>query len=259
MKNNYKILFAMMLVFTVLGGAARPVRAQSEDYGIHLVRNFGYGGGTNIRGTFTISLTGDETQVEKVSFLIDGSSIAVIDSAPFKFQFQTDDYGFGAHLLTAEYTLIDGSTALTSSLQYNFVSPEVERKQVTTIFIGIGGVVVVALLAVALVQGAMLKGKRKSYEPGEPRQYGMLGGTICPKCGRPFPRHLWGLKLVVGRLDRCDNCGKWSMTHRASAAELAAAEAAERQEVLADQQVSGGGENHDHKDVLEDSRFMDDI
>ncbi|MBG0786745.1 MAG: Ig-like domain-containing protein [Anaerolineaceae bacterium] len=259
MKNKVKILFAVMLAFTLLSASVLPALAQDNDYGIHLARNFGYGGGANIRGTFTISLSGDETQVEKVSFLIDGSSIAVIDTPPFKFQFQTDDYGFGTHLLTAEYTLIDGTTALTSSLQYNFVSPEDEGKQVTTIFVGIGGVVVIALLAVALVQGAMLKGKRKSYEPGEPRNYGMLGGTVCPKCGRPFPRHLWGIKLVVGRLDRCDNCGKWSMTHRASASELAAAEAAERGEVLADQQVSAVGEKPDQKNALDDSRYVDDL
>jgi len=259
MKNNRKILFAVMLVLTLLGVAALPVRAQSEGYSIHLARNFGYGGGVNIRGTFTISLTGDETQVQKVNFLMDGSSMAVIETAPFKFQFQTDDYGFGTHLLTAEYTLTDGTTALTPSLQYNFVTPEDEQKQVTTILVGIGGTVGVTLLIVALVQGAMLKGKRSTLEPGEPRNYGMLGGAVCPKCGRPFTRHLWGLKLVVGRLDRCDNCGKWVMTHRASAEALAAAEAAERRDVLADQHVSEGVEEPDQKDVLDDSRFMDDI
>ena len=259
MKNNHKLLFTVLLALTLLGAAVRPALAQSEGYGIHLARNFGYGGGANIRGTFTISLTGDETQVEKVNFLVDGSSMAVIDTPPFKFQFQTDEYGFGTHLLTAEYTLTDGTTALTASRQYNFISPEEERKQMITLFGGIGGVVVVALLTVALVQGTMLKGKRRSYEPGEPRNYGMLGGTICPKCGRPFPRHLWGIKLVVGRYDRCDNCGKWSMTHRASAAELAAAEAAERREVQADRQVSEVDEKPDQKSALDDSRFMDDL
>ena len=259
MKNNTKILFAALLVMTLLSAVVVPVIAQSEGYSIHLTRNFGYGGGINIRGTFTISLTGDETQVEKVNFLLDGSSMAVIDTAPFKFKFQTDDYSLGLHLLTAEYTLTDGTTTMTSSLQYNFVSQEEERKQMTTILVGIGGTVVVALLVVGLVQGAMLKGKGKSHEPGEPRNYGMLGGTVCPKCGRPFPRHLWGIKLVVGRLDRCDNCGKWSMTHRASAAELAAAEAAERRDIAADQSVSEVDDKPDKKNALDDSRFMDDL
>ncbi len=49
------------------------------------------------------------------------------------------------------------------------------------------------------------------------------------------------------------------MTHRASAAELAAAETAERGEVLADQQVSAGSEKPDQKNALDDSRYMDDI
>lgn len=259
MKNTQKFLVGLMLVGLLLGWAVLPVRAQDEGYGIHMTRNFGYGGGVNIRGTFTISLVGDESQVQKVNFLIDGSSFAVVEEAPFKFQFHTDDYGFGMHLLTAEYTLMDGTIALTSSVQYNFVSPEDERSQVTSIFLWIGGAVVATLLVVGVVQGVMLKGKTQVHVPGEPRNYGMLGGTVCPKCGRPFPRHLWGIKLIVGRLDRCDNCGKWSMTHRASAEELAAAEAAEMRDVMADQQVSEATSEPKRKDSLDDSRYMDDI
>jgi hypothetical protein len=257
MKNNRKFFFVFLLVGLVLSLAVLPAQAQS--YSIHMTRNFGYGGGVNIRGTFTISLTGDESQVEKVSFLIDGSSIAVVEEAPFNFQFHTDDYGFGMHLLTAEYTLVDGTTALTPSIQYNFVSPDEEKSQVTSIFLWLGGAIVVALLVVGLVQGVLLKGKRQNHVPGEPRNYGMLGGTVCPKCGRPFPRHFWGIKLVVGRLDRCDNCGKWSMTHRASADELAAAEAAEMRDVRADQQVTEGTVEPKRQDSLDDSRYMDDI
>jgi hypothetical protein len=183
----------------------------------------------------------------------------VVEEAPFNFQFHTDDYGFGMHLLTAEYTLVDGTTALTPSIQYNFVSPDEEKSQVTSIFLWLGGAIVVTLLIVGLVQGVLLKGKRQNHVPGEPRNYGMLGGTVCPKCGRPFPRHFWGIKLVVGRLDRCDNCGKWSMTHRASADELAAAEAAEMRDVRADQQVTEGTVEPKRQDSLDDSRYMDDI
>jgi hypothetical protein len=49
------------------------------------------------------------------------------------------------------------------------------------------------------------------------------------------------------------------MTHRASAAELAAAEAAEMRDVRADQQVSEGTVEPERKDSLDDSRYMDDI
>ncbi len=48
------------------------------------------------------------------------------------------------------------------------------------------------------------------------------------------------------------------MTHRASAAELAAAEAAERGEVLADQQVSAGSESRPEERSGR-SRYMDDL
>jgi hypothetical protein len=49
-----------------------PVSAQEGEYGIRLRRDFGYGAGSNVRGTFTISLSGDESQVTSVAFLIDG-------------------------------------------------------------------------------------------------------------------------------------------------------------------------------------------
>jgi Zn ribbon nucleic-acid-binding protein len=62
---------------------------------------------------------------------------------------------------------------------------------------------------------------------GAKRNYGWLGGAICPKCGRPFPIHLWGLNTVSGKFDRCDHCGQWSRARRASPEALTAAEAAE--------------------------------
>ena len=49
------------------------------------------------------------------------------------------------------------------------------------------------------------------------------------------------------------------MTHRASAAELAAAEAAERRDIAADQSVSEVDDKPDKKNALDDSRFMDDL
>jgi ribosomal protein L32 len=85
----------------------------------------------------------------------------------------------------------------------------------------------------------------------------MLGGTVCPKCGRPFPRHLFGIKLIVGRLDRCDNCGKWVMTNRATPAALRAAEEAEKADLVADEAVTAVKE--DNSPSLDDTRYMDDL
>jgi hypothetical protein len=248
----------LLVLAVLLLGAAPPALAQSDDYSVHLRRNFGYGGGANIRGTFTISLVGDETQVQQVVFLIDGETLATVSEAPFSFQFHTDDYGYGTHRLWAEYTLLGGAGGTTAAVQYNFVSPEAEREQVTTILVGVGGAVIVTLVIVGLVQGVLIKGKGRRHQPGEPRQYGMLGGTICPKCGRPFPRHLWGIKLLVGRLDRCENCGRWVMTSRAVPAELEAAEAKERAELAADA-LRPVEIDADRDKLLDDTRYMDDV
>lgn len=251
-------VFSVLVCTALMLGAAAPAFAQSEAYTVHLQRNFGYGGGADIRGTFTISLIGDETAVREVVFLIDGETMASVSEAPFKFRFQTDDYGFGTHRMWAEYTLDDGTSGRTSALQYHFVSPEAEREQVTTILLGIGGAIMVTLLIVALVQGVVFKGKGSRHQPGEPRRYGMMGGTICPKCGRPFSRHLWGMNLLVGRLDRCDNCGKWVMTVRSTPAALQAAEEREQAEVAVDEsKLTDAGP--DQEQLLDDTRYVDDV
>ena len=253
-----KSLFCVLILAALLFGQIGVVFAQEDDYTVHMSRNFGYGGGVNIRGVFTISLRGGEAAVRNVRFIIDGETLAEVGSAPFTFKFETDDYGFGVHDLWAEVELRDGSSLTTSSVQYNFVSPEEEREQVGSVMGVILGGVVVILLIVGLVQGTLLKGSRKErHQPGEPRNYGMMGGTICPKCGRPFPRHFFGLNLVVGRLDRCDNCGKWSMTTRATMAELHTAEDAEKAELVADQAVTVVKE--DQKSALDDTQYIDQI
>lgn len=258
MKIRLKYLYSVLLSLLIIFILVIPVAAQASGYAVHLRRDFGYGGGVNIRGTFTISLTGDESAIQQVTFLIDGKAMTTVRRVPFEFQFQTDDYGFGMHDLWAEYTLQDGTTGKTESVQYNFISPTYARKQVVGILGGIGGAILVTLLIVTLIQGLMLKRSRKHHHrPGEPRHYGALGGTICPHCGRPFPRHWWGINLLVGRLDRCDNCGRWVMTHRATSEELAAAEAKEQREIEADQIVPDL--KQDQKDDLENSKYVDDI
>ena len=253
-----KSFISLLILVVLLVMQSGVVLAQEDSYSVHMSRIFGYGGGVNIRGTFKISLVGDDASVRNVRFVIDGETLAEVAASPFNFQFKTDDYGFGYHQLWAEVTLKDGTSLTTPAVQYNFVSPEEEREQVGSILGVVGGGIVVTLLIVGLVQGAFLKGSRKHpHQPGEPRNYGMLGGTICPKCGRPFPRHLFGIKLVVGRLDRCDNCGKWVMTNRATPAALQAAEAAEKAELVADEAVTAV--KADKSTSLDDTRYMDDL
>jgi len=238
---------------------ALPVYGQTSDYSVHLRRNFGFGGGSNIRGTFTISLVGEKQAVESVVFLIDNEPMAAVSSEPFTFRFETDDYGFGIHRLSAEVTLSNGSVQTTPVIQYRFIGPEEMREQVLTIVGGIVAAIAIALVVVAAVQDLLIrKGKPKvRRQPGEPRQYGVLGGTICPRCGRPFPRHIWGMNLMVGKLDRCENCGKWVMTVRATPEALQAAEKAEMDMIKSEEEQDIKVE--DTVDLIENTKFFDEI
>ena len=255
---NKKRVFLLFLWVAITFVMVTPAVAQSNDYMVHLRRNFGYGGGVNIRGTFTISLVGEEDHVAGVTFLIDGDPMIRVNEAPFRFKFQTDDYGFGMHLLSAEVTLNNDTVVETPALQYNFISPSSEREQIIVVLGGVVGAIIVTLVAVAIIQSAVIKTKTTpSREPDAPREYGLLGGTLCPKCGRAFPRHIWGINLIVGRLDRCDNCGQWVTTQRATPAALRAAEKAEREADQKDMEMPVA--EPPLKDILEDSKYIDGI
>jgi hypothetical protein len=247
----------MILLLSWLTLAA-PVSAQESEYEIRLRRDFGYGAGANVRGTFTISLSGDESQVASVEFLIDGQVMAAVERAPFRFQFHTDEYGFGQHQLSARVVLQDGRVETTPVRRLNFIRPEEERENVTIIFVGIGGVLLLSLLVYGLIQLLFIKRKPKTAQQGdEPRSYGVFGGAICSKCGQPYPRHWWGMNLGVAKLDRCEHCGAWGLAKRASVEALRAAvqaDAQTQQGDFADVQF-----NTEIKDALEDTQYIDEI
>ena len=113
----------------------------------------------------------------------------------------------------------------------------------------------IAIGVSALIQ--FLSKPKKRALPGQPRNYGLLGGAVCPKCGYPFPRHFWGLNLGVGKLDRCESCGKWSVVTRASADQLAAAEASLAAQDGMPIQVQPVKDNSD--DSLDDSKYIDSL
>jgi hypothetical protein len=256
MMKKFRSVSLVLVVITLLVTFSRPVGAQESEYGIRLRRDFGYGAGSNVRGTFSVSLGGDESQVAAVEFLIDGEVMAKVESAPFRFQFHTDDYGFGVHQLSARVFLHDGRVEITPTTGLNFVTPDDERSGMVTIFGGLFGAIVIGLLIFWLVQKLVLKRKPgSSHQPDGAKNYGLLGAAICPKCGRPFPRHIWGVNLLAGKLDRCEHCGKWSMTTRATLEELKAAEARDVQSLQGDKEHLPP--KRDDKDALDDTRYMD--
>ncbi|MEK7312663.1 MAG: Ig-like domain-containing protein, partial [Chloroflexota bacterium] len=70
-------------------------------------RDWGFGGGSQIQGLFTMEATGPGNLVS-VTFKIDSTVVGEVTSSPFKIRFDTDDYLTGWHTLTAVGKTIDG-------------------------------------------------------------------------------------------------------------------------------------------------------
>ncbi len=256
MKIN--IFIALTLCFGLTFAFLETGIAQDDAFTIHVSKDFGYNMGSNIQGRFTIQLLGDTEKVSNATFYIDDIVLESVDNLPFSYQFETEQFDSGMHQFFAEVLLDDDQTITTPAVKYNFLSQKEANQQVRNLLLGIGGAVVGSVALVALVQGLIIsKGDKGNHQLGTPRHYGMLGGTICPKCGRPFPRHIWGINLLVGRLDRCDNCSKWVMTTRATPNTLKIAEEAEIESLKQDDKHL---KVHKHEgDLLDETKYFDEI
>jgi hypothetical protein len=249
-----KLIFSLFITLFLVTALPYAVSAQDTDYRISLRKDFGYGMGADIRGTFSIRLVGDEEPVEQVTFYIDEKVVGMVNEAPYRLQFHTDDYDLGLHILSAEVKVRDGTTHQTEAIRANFISADKEGKFVSTVLIGVFGAILISFVLIAIIQGFVFK-EKKGKNGAQKNQYGLLGGTICPKCAKPFSRHLWGMNLMVGRLDRCDHCGKWVMTTRATSAALQAAEADEQSETPPPDFEIPPEKTLEQR--LEDSRYLD--
>ena len=237
------------------------VAQNEEELVLKLRREFGYGGGVDIQGSFSLSVNGP-LDLQRVAYYIDGDLMGEsVDSPSFRFKFKTDDYPFGLHKLSSTGFRTGGETIVSNTITKNFISAT-EGYQSAIKILGIILVLILAVSAISYLITTFVGGKNKtrgSVPLGEPRNYGPLGGTVCPKCSRPFSRHIYGLNIAIGKFDRCPHCGKWSVTYRASAGELRAAEQAEL-ELYGDKEKEItpdiDSEERLQKD-LEDSRFND--
>ena len=201
--------------------------AQTDELTLSVRRNFGYGGGSQIQGNFRLEAT-SPASLASVTFQIDGAEIATVSQSPFRVDFLTDNYPLGWHDLTAVAQTADGRTLTSAPRRFEFVSASAGFQAVGKFLwplLAVVGLALVVALGVPLAQA--LRGKPAPIAPGTPRRYGLMGGAICPKCGRPFARHWWGLNAGLGKLDRCDNCGRWSIVRAQPLDKLRAAEAAE--------------------------------
>lgn len=257
MKTLRQRLFVVGVLFTVYGSLVAPVWAQASELTLSVRRNVGYNsGGAQIQGSFRMEVTGPENLVS-VTFRIDEAVVGTVTQSPFKINFNTDDYGLGWHNLSAEAQTADGRTLVSEVRRFEFVSEAESWEAAGRIMgpmFGILGVVVVVGLLMALVP--TFTGKRSNLPLGAARNYGLLGGGICPKCQRPFALHWWGLNAsLVGKFDRCDHCGHWGFVRRASPEQLRAAEAAELRQAQPEVPLPEMTPEEKLKRQLDESRF----
>lgn len=248
-KQNRLTLFIVALLALIL---TVPVLAQdgTPELEIKLNRDFGYGGfGNDIQGTFSIKVSGPDDLAE-VQFYIDEILLGTDSEAPFKIQFNTDDFDSGVRQIYAVGTLVDGTELRSREITVDFLSGDSAMGKMLDLLVPILGISVLAIVLGALVP--MLTGKKGGKVAVG--SYGPAGGVVCPRCTFPFSRNILSPNLLVGKLVRCPHCGKWAILPAASRDALADAE----ERYLASQEEDTGravDEEKSLKSALDDSRF----
>lgn len=245
-----RISSAIVTALIVAICVAQTVYAQAQNetpLELRINRDFGFGLGGQIQGRFSMRISGP-VDLERVAFYVDDMQIGEDNEPPFVLTFNTGDYERGVHQLHAVGMTQDGRELNSNSVTRQFVSGQ----SVALIVAAIIGVVVAIGLAIRYIT------RGKGQISG--REYGLLGGAVCPNCGRPFGIHWWSLRLGVGRLDRCPHCRKWNMISRSSHETLAAAERSgteqdELDDLHSDKQPS---EEDELRRQLDDSRYSQD-
>jgi hypothetical protein len=243
-------LLVLLSVMLALAVSALAAEAQTPVSAIELritkVNGFNLGG--QIEGRFRLTASGP-VDLQRVTFLIDGTPIGEIATSPFGMTFDTGSYRTGRHVLSAVGEIPSGLMLESNLLAVEFVSPETARTSMLQIIVPI--VAIVAVASVVAIVGPLLVGRdRHRRHDGE---YGLAGGAVCKRCGLPFSRHLITLRLFGMRLERCPHCGKWMMASRASPQQLSEAEAR-----LTDQTPRTPAPTEDEdslRRMIDDSRF----
>ncbi len=254
LKKNLTLFLIALLLLTFLANNAYA-QEQSE-LSLRLSRDFGYSSGTGkIQGTFSMKAYGPEN-LTRVVFLIDEQPIGESTQAPFRLRFNTDNYNVGNHTLSAIGYTADGSELQSNEIRAEFVSFE-EGWQDALRIVGPLFAIIFGVIVLSFLFSFISIGKHKRLALGAERKYGAAGGTICPKCKRPFSINFFAPNILVGKFDRCPFCGKWSVVRSLPSEELRAAEAAELESAQGDSQLPDLNEADQLRKELEDSRFQD--
>jgi hypothetical protein len=254
--NKYTFL-KISLVLILVALIATPVFAQTQDdFRLGITKTFGFANGDQIRGTFTLYISGS-TNIKSVQYLIDGSTIGTITASPFNLTFQTTAYSNGFHDITAIVETTEGKTVTTAARKIEFATADQESSSVGRILIPILAIVVLVVVLGAGAQFFFFRKKFVSMAPGTARNYGFRGGTICPRCHRPYSIHLWAVKLIYYKFDRCDFCGKWALIHPYSMDALRAAEQAEISPDYASAVPAAKTEQEKLREMIDKSKYTD--
>lgn len=248
-----RFLFPLLTILLVLLLVA-PASAQEETPALEISvrRDMGYGGFANdIQGTFTIRANGPDDLTE-VAFYLDDTLMASDSEAPFSFQFNTSNYDPGVHDISAVGTRSDGSEVQSPVRTYEFLSDDEAMGKTISIVVPILAVTIGITLLGAIIPLI----RRKSGAEMPIGEYSIAGGTVCPRCKLPYSRHTFSPNLMLGKLERCPHCGKWSIRPRASQADLAAAEERLRAKDQEKAQIEVDPEESLRRS-LDDSRFDD--
>jgi DNA-directed RNA polymerase subunit RPC12/RpoP len=248
--RKFATSFIISLIMCLIGFSIAI--AQADELSLKLSRDWGYGGlNGDIQGLFSMHVSGPPDLV-KVEFYIDDNKMGEVDKPPFDLQFNTDAYGLGVHKLHA---LGYSSTELkyfSNAISANFVPKQNVMKFILPVII----VVLISILISNLLP-ILISRKKKNIPSGAERNYGINGGSICPKCGRPFPLPLFSMNMGLSKLTVCPSCGKWIMVKRKSIDVL---RQAERDELIRSRgRDFAENSTEDEKIIndLEDSKFQD--
>ncbi|MFO7678535.1 MAG: Ig-like domain-containing protein [Chloroflexota bacterium] len=214
MLKSVRWLTVVFLTTILLLAAILPTLAQEEStLNLRLRRDSGLGMGANIQGLFSMRATGPDT-LTRVEFFIDDDKIGEVTTPPFNYQFHTNNFIPGVHTLRATGYTSDDAELASNTITHNFLSEEEASKAGSKARMSIIIPTIVVVVA-AMALWTFIASRGQKTKPGEVAINGPFGGAICPKCKRPFARHIWGLNLIVGKYDRCPHCGKWSLVSAA--------------------------------------------
>jgi hypothetical protein len=241
----------MWLVVWLIWAVAGTAVAAQESLQLSLSRDFGAGFGMEIQGRFSMHVAGPP-DLARVLYFIDDTQIAEQTTPPFRYPFSTGNFSPGTHLLWAKGYTADGRELTSNTITHIFITSQDVTRRLATTFGPIFFLIIGASLFAWWLSGRGSKRARWAAVDGP------FGGSICPKCHKPFARHWWGLNIVIGKFDRCPHCHRWSVVQRTHPALLQAAYEAmiqvEKGPTENPAVPSANDEISFHKN-LEDSRF----